>query len=126
MLSLRQIDAFPNARGRAYHHLMAALPGNNTRPPASPPEPEWPEHFPAGCPACETTTPLNGPVFRLVHSPPKPKDIKSWLERGLKSTNSDCIRSSLSSCVSLEDIRELRKTQAQFRDCKIVRGDLTP
>ena len=88
--------------------------------------PEWPAHFPPGCPA-EDTPDVNGPVFHLVRG--APEDWLSHLERGIESTNpevTDCQRAALSCYLTIEDIREFREAIPRFRGRGIARADLEP
>ncbi len=91
------------------------------------PEPEWPEHFPPGCPDACSSRDVDGSVFRLVREPRNPRDSQSWLERGLGAgTTTDCERAGLSCCCTVNDIRELQRSVARFRNRLIASATLTP
>lgn len=99
-------------------------------PPQKAQEPEWPEHFPPGCPdACEAED-VGGPVYRLVRpagDPQKHLDTRSWLEENRPAPKAtDCERASLSCCRTLDDIEELRSSWGHFKNRKIAVAQLKP
>jgi len=91
----------------------------------NPSDPEWPGHFPVGCPESCAREDVTGDVYRLVRNPRSPQDSTSWLEQGRHDQRStDCERAALSCCRSLTDIQDLRRTTRRFRDRKIAKGEL--
>ena len=83
--------------------------------------PEWPPHFPVGCPG-DDTEPVSGDVYRLVRNE---RDWQSWKGRGLRDGN-DCVLSSLSCRRTLKDAQDFRRSMVRYRNASIVHGVLTP
>jgi hypothetical protein len=87
---------------------------------------EWPEHYPKECPSCESHRPVDGPVFRLHRVPAAQMDALSYLQRGLPSPSSECVRAGLSCCITRADAESIRRIMRHMKDRKIAQADLSP
>lgn len=84
--------------------------------------PEWPAHFPPGCPPADARD-LDGPVLYLVSSnPPVAKDFESAAQRGAYPGAPACERAALSCGLTLDYITTLRKAVPRLRPMMIAQA----
>ncbi len=84
--------------------------------------PEWPEHFPPGCPPADARD-LADPVLYLVSSnPPVAKDFESAAQRGAFPGAPACERAALSCGLTLTYIAALRKSVPRLRSMMIAQA----
>lgn len=91
------------------------------------PPPEWPKHFPPGCPPTDAR-PVNEDVYRLVvNDPPTAEDMESYLEQGKALTAPPAERAGLS-CALTRDYLETLLELPTFRggQHKIAVASLKP
>jgi len=87
-------------------------------------EQEWPANYPPSCPP-EDAAPTGGDVYRFVgNDPPKPDDMRSWLELGL-GKGRDCQRAALSCSLTREHLEEVRRAVPTRRSDRIARATLS-
>jgi hypothetical protein len=87
-------------------------------------EPEWPVHFPPGCPPPDADD-LSGRIYRLVKSnPPTVKDSKSHLELGASPSQPACRRAGLSCARDRSHLEALRRAVPHRRKNHIAFADL--
>lgn len=97
-------------------------PAKATVKSAPPPEPEWPPHFPEGCPG--TRSDAKGEVYRFVkNDPPKASDVESHVEKQL---GTGCEAAALSCNVSLDAVRAVRANIPRRKKQKVAKASLTP
>jgi hypothetical protein len=103
--------------------------GNGVSASSVPLKPEWPTHFPPGCP-CPACMPecrdVNERVYRIVRIPRNPLDAESHSERNLSLDSPPCQRAGLSSHLDLERLREVKRTRGYWKDRFIAAADLRP
>lgn len=88
--------------------------------------PEWPRHFPPGCPPTDAHD-LAGLVLYLVgSSPPTSEDFESAAERGAFPDAPDCHRAALSCGLTLDYITKLRDDVPRLRSKMIAQANLQP
>jgi len=79
--------------------------------------PEWPTHFPVGCPSDINSLPTDGEIFRLVTSnPPTMDDAKSVLELGQYRGKPECQRAGLSCFLTLTDVVHKQMSVPRLQD----------
>lgn len=84
--------------------------------------PEWPTHFPPGCPPKDADD-LSGTVYMLVETnPPTPKDMQCAVERKTFIGKPECGRASLSCARDSDHLRDLRGNSKRLRRHHIAGG----
>lgn len=88
--------------------------------PKPPSEPEWPAHFPPGCPPQDAAN-LGGVVYLLVAAdPPAVADMECAIDRGTHIDKPECLRASLSCARGSDHLQELRGRIKRLRNHRVA------
>lgn len=89
-------------------------------------DPEWPTHFPPGCPPTDADS-LSGIVYMLVSaSPPTPKDMECAMDRDVFKDGPPCERASLSCARNSSHLVQLRSNSKRLRNHVVAVATFQP